>query len=123
MNHQKDYPLHPGQTSIPPQFVQIPLENYDAISKELEELRKHEVEWDLAKARIKELEAERRWRKFPEEKPEWGIDVLILDKNGDVLTARFSRSFRWISWGKWKTRESNSVTHWMPLPKRPEATK
>lgn len=27
-------------------------------SRELEELRKHEVEWDLSKARIKELESE-----------------------------------------------------------------
>lgn len=55
----KDYPLHPGQTSMPPQFVQLPLENYEAISKELAELRTHEVEWDLAKARINELESEK----------------------------------------------------------------
>jgi hypothetical protein len=54
----KDYPLHPGQTEMSPQFVQLPLENYEAISRELAELRTHEVEWDLAKARIKELEAE-----------------------------------------------------------------
>jgi len=33
-------------------------ETFDAISGELEELRKHEVEWDMAKARIKELENE-----------------------------------------------------------------
>lgn len=33
-------------------------ETFDAISGELEELRKHEVEWDMAKARIKELESE-----------------------------------------------------------------
>lgn len=35
-------------------------ETFDAISGELDELRKHEVEWDLAQARIKELEAEKR---------------------------------------------------------------
>ena len=28
----------------------------NTMSAELEELRKHEVEWDMAKARIKELE-------------------------------------------------------------------
>ncbi len=33
-------------------------ETFDAISGELEELRNHEVEWDMAKARIKELESE-----------------------------------------------------------------
>ena len=31
-------------------------DSYNAFSNELEELRKHEVEWDMAKARIKELE-------------------------------------------------------------------
>lgn len=33
-------------------------ETFEAISGELEELRKHEVELDMAKARIKELESE-----------------------------------------------------------------
>lgn len=30
----------------------------ETMATELDELRKHEVEWDLAKARIKELESE-----------------------------------------------------------------
>lgn len=33
-------------------------ETFEAISGELDELRKHEVEWDMTKARIKELESE-----------------------------------------------------------------
>lgn len=41
-------------------FVAILKETFDSMSSELDELRKHEVEWDLAKARIKELEAEIR---------------------------------------------------------------
>lgn len=36
--------------------VMILRDSYNAFSDELEELRKHEVEWDMAKARIKELE-------------------------------------------------------------------
>lgn len=36
--------------------VMILRDSYNALSDELEELRKHEVEWDMAKARIKELE-------------------------------------------------------------------
>ena len=36
--------------------VMITKEAFEAMSNELEELRKNEVEWDMAKARIKELE-------------------------------------------------------------------
>lgn len=36
--------------------VMILRDSYNAFSNELEELRKKEVEWDMAKARIKELE-------------------------------------------------------------------
>ena len=36
--------------------VMILRDSYKAFSDELEELRKHDVEWDMAKARIKELE-------------------------------------------------------------------
>ena len=32
----------------------------ETMATELDELRKHEVEWDLAQARIKELEAQQR---------------------------------------------------------------
>jgi carbonic anhydrase len=39
----------------------------ETCANELEELRLHEVEWDLAKARIKELEAENK--KLKELKP------------------------------------------------------
>lgn len=35
--------------------VALSHKTYDAIVSELDELRKHEVEWDLSKARIKEL--------------------------------------------------------------------
>ena len=38
--------------------VMLTKEAFEAMSEELEELRKHEVEWDLAKARVKELEKE-----------------------------------------------------------------
>lgn len=35
--------------------VALSRKTYDAVVSELNELRKHEVEWDLAQARIKEL--------------------------------------------------------------------
>lgn len=40
--------------------VALSRKTYDAIVSELDELRKHEVEWDLSKARIKELEAKNK---------------------------------------------------------------
>ena len=133
-----DYPKHPGQTTPRPYYVEIPLETFETMSEELAELRKHELAWDLDKARIKELEAEneslkysvatldtdlammKRWRKFPEEKPVWGKEVLMLDKEGKFRVARFSHDFKWISWGKMHTCESDCIAFWMPLPKKPE---
>ena len=41
-------------------IVAVARETFDAMTAELEELRKHEVEWDLAKARIRELETENK---------------------------------------------------------------
>ena len=41
-------------------YVALSRKTYDSIVSELDELRKHEVEWDLSKARIKELEAKQR---------------------------------------------------------------
>ena len=38
--------------------VMLTKEAFEAMSDELEELREHEVEWDLSKARIKELESQ-----------------------------------------------------------------
>ena len=40
--------------------VALSRKTYDAIVSELDELRKHEAAWDLAQARIKELEAEKK---------------------------------------------------------------
>ena len=37
-------------------IVAVARKTFDAMATELDELRKHEVEWELAKARIKELE-------------------------------------------------------------------
>ncbi len=42
------------------ELVTLTRETFDAFSSELEELRKHEVEWGLSKARVKELETEIR---------------------------------------------------------------
>ena len=72
---------------------------------------------------IAELKKERRWRKFPDEKPEWGKDVLVIDDAGDFHIVHFSHDFKWVSWGKMNTCESENVKYWMPLPSAPKEEK
>lgn len=69
-----------------------------------------------------ELKEERRWRKFPDEKPEWGKEVLVVDDESEHHIVRFSHDMKWISWGKMNTCESENVKYWMPLPSAPKET-
>ena len=77
-------------------------------------------EFNALKAENAALKEERRWRKFPNEKPEWGKEVLVLADDGDIRRVRFSCDYKWISWGNMRTCESSCITHWMPQPKNPE---
>lgn len=133
-----DYPKHPGQTTPRPYYVEIPLETFETMSKELAELRKHELAWDLDKARIKELEAEneslkysvatldtdiammKRWRKVSEEMPPEGVDVLIY--NGDTIYLAYMEFMADGQIWFWPPNSPHveGVTHWMPLPKAPK---
>ena len=70
-----------------------------------------------------ELREANRWRKFPDEKPKWGEEVIVLDKEGDQHIVRFSHDFKWISWGKMNTCESDCIVSWMPLPSAPKEEK
>jgi hypothetical protein len=72
---------------------------------------------------IVELKEERRWRKFPDEKPEWGKEVLVVDDESKHYIVRFSHDMKWISWGKMNTCESENVKYWMPLPSAPKEEK
>ena len=97
-------------------------------NKEIAELKKmledvqasayaESVDAGMENRRLKE---ERRWRKFPEEKPKWGEEVLVVDDESKQYIVRFSHDMKWISWGKMNTCESENVKYWMPLPKAPE---
>lgn len=133
-----DYPKHPGQTTPRPYYVEIPLETFETMSEELAELRKHELAWDLDKARIKELEAEneslkysvatldtdlammKRWRKFPDEKPNEemeGEDFLV--SNGYYSVVCEWRGY-WNNEPFCGDRHCDEVKYWMPKPKDPE---
>ncbi len=68
---------------------------------------------------IAKLKEERRWRKFPDEKPKWGEEVVVVDDESKQYIVRFSHDMNWISWGKMNTCESKYVKYWMPLPSAP----
>ena len=39
MSNKKNYPLHPGQTHIEPYYTQVPTEEYEALKREVQQLR------------------------------------------------------------------------------------
>ena len=110
----------------------------ETCANELEELRKHELQWDLDKAKIKELNAEneslkysvatletdlamsQRWRKVIEELPKDGSDVLATD--GEEIWLCYKTTMPdGLPWFQPNGQPHiEGVTHWMPLPKAPE---
>lgn len=69
------------------------------------------------KERIAELEEERRWRKFPDEKPELGDVVLVR------FTERTKGHYFPIDVVRWDSSYELGeieVSHWMPLPSAPK---
>ncbi len=95
----------------------------DEIRMHWEEIEQTSAENERMKARIAELKEERRWRKFPDEKPKWGEEVVVVDDESKLYIVRFSHDMKWISWGRMNTCESNCVKYWMPLPSAPKEGK
>ena len=87
----------------------------DKVIAELEESHKMEVEQLLME--IAEMEEERRWRKFPDEKPEKRKVVFVRMSDGFYRIAMYlARGLGW-DIGDGAHHKSKEVTHWMPLPK------
>ena len=95
----------------------------DDIRLHWEEIEQTMAENERMKARIAELEEERRWRKFPDEKPNWGEEVIVSDDESKQFIVRFSYDMKWISFGNMNTCESKYVKYWMPLPSAPKEEK
>lgn len=70
------------------------------------------------KKRIAELEEERRWRKYSEEKPEDEECVLVVIE-GKVEKVRY-RKFDGSFHNTLFTLLNNSVKWWLPLPSAPK---
>ncbi len=71
------------------------------------------------KARIAELEEERRWRKFSEEKPEEWDTVVVRFSDGFYDLAVYLSNGQGWDIGDGLYHKSEEVSHWMPLPSAP----
>lgn len=81
----------------------------------------HDDELSFLKARIAELEKlnheleeERRWRKFPDEKPTEDIKFIVINEKGFMQCCYYSPILH---------EFQIPVTHWMPLPSAPKDEK
>ena len=100
----------------------------ETMSAELEHLRPMEASLEMAEADIKaykqriavlekeiaELNEERRWRKFPDEKPTEDIKFLVINEKGFIQCCYYSPILK---------EFQIPVTHWMPLPSAPKEAK
>lgn len=92
----------------------------------IEQLRR-EIEWkdsviDCAQKKRAEATAERdalrekkRWISVTEKTPEYDMQQLALNADGDALIANYAYGEWFDTWG-----QDVEVTHWMPLPEAPE---
>ena len=80
----------------------------------------HDDELKRLKERIAELEEERRWRKFPDEKPEeWDTVIVRIGDGFYDLAVYLSNGQGW-DIGDGTYHKSEEVSHWLPLPSAPK---
>ena len=101
----------------------------DKVIAELEESHKKEVEQLLME--IVKLKEERRWRKFPDEKPEKGQKVLFRAKYKTDNIRTWIGEFRNVGFDVFYASAPgwgceflpNEIFGWMPLPAAPKEDK
>ena len=87
----------------------------DIYGKEFwEEIEQTKAENERMKVRIAELEEERRWRKFPDEKPTEDIKFIVINEKGFMQCCYYSPILH---------EFQIPVTHWMTLPSAPKEEK
>ena len=92
----------------------------DEIRLHWEEIEQTRAENERMKARIAELEEERRWRKFPDEKPEEWDTVVVRFGDGFYDLAVYMSNGQGWDIGDGLYHKSEEVSHWMPLPSAPK---
>lgn len=97
------YPLH--HEDARPLYLEIPQDEYDRIN-----------------SRIAELEEERRWRKFSEEKPKEKQWILVFYPNHSQFTTGVELR-RWDNGCKYDVEVQEIYEKWMPLPSAPKEEK
>lgn len=148
MSNKKNYPLLPGQPHIDPYYTQVPTEEYEALKREVQQLREltsgsrttiddiaeiktltsevNALREMNAKAQeeIATLKENQRWRKFPDEKPTDDV-VLVpfrskLDKTlYSVVEVLYSVNLEEF-FSPTDHTKALDVEYWMPRPKAPE---
>ena len=141
MINKKNYPLLPGQTHIEPYYTQVPTEEYEALKREVKQLREIKAGSrttidDIAEIKtltsevnalremnakaqeeIATLKENQRWRKCSEELPEEGVEVLVT--NGVDFSISDWCGDYWNNDPFCGYTVSDNVIAWMPLPKCP----
>jgi regulator of replication initiation timing len=95
----------------------------DEIRLHWEEIEQTRAENERMKARIAELEEERRWRKFPDEKPEEWDTVIVRFGDGFYDLAVYMSNGQGWDIGDGRYHKSEEVSHWMPMPSAPREEK
>ena len=107
----KHYPLHHEDAG--PLYKKIAVDEYNRLRDENAELRE----------KVASLEEAQRWRKFSEEKPDNGQEVLVWltagGPHGFVLTSTYIDS----QWYYGEDPQGCKPSHWMPLPSEPNEEK
>lgn len=127
--------LHPGHddemSRLKSRIAELEELNHDLCERvtENDEIRLHceEIEQTMAenermKYRIAELEEERRWRKFSDEKPNEKQWILVYYPNHSKFTSDVEVR-RWDNGTKYDVELQEMYEKWMPLPSAPKEEK
>ena len=149
MSNKKNYPLLPGQPHIDPYYTQVPTEEYEALKREVQQLREltsgsrttiddiaeiktltsevNALREMNAKAQeeIATLKENQRWRKFSDEKPKDGQSVWAYeDKSKRVLMLEYQndKDGEGFICFPYNCDFYTDITKWIPFnkPKAPE---
>ena len=150
MSNEKHYPLHPGQTQPLPYYTKVPTEEYEALKREVQQLREitagnrttidDVVEINTLTSEVKALremnakaqeeiatmKENQRWRKFPDEKPHENESIVLvaffskLDPTLYMLREALYSEGLEEFFNPMDHTDSWDIEYWKPRPKAPE---